>query len=101
MRLADEIDAGQARGEVEGHGGARNFKVRTPDVELPTADELGVSRQRIHEMREVRDAGPCQEGDGGDGAGERSGKVSPPSRGLKPSISRTSFGSRMRESTAI
>jgi len=34
--MADEIDRGQARGEVVGHGGGRDFNVRIPDVEQVT-----------------------------------------------------------------
>ena len=53
MRMADEIDAGQAAGEVTSRGGDRTGKVRTSDFE-----ELGVSKQRVSEWREIRDAGP-------------------------------------------
>lgn len=52
MRMANEIDRGQANGEIAGHGGDRS-KVRTPDLE-----SLGVSKQRVAEWRQVRDAGP-------------------------------------------
>lgn len=54
-RLADEYDAAQARGEVAGHGGARNFKVPNQNVE-PDAADLGLTRKAIHEARQVRDA---------------------------------------------
>jgi phage N-6-adenine-methyltransferase len=57
IRMADEIDAAQARGEVTGHGGGRNFKVRDPDLENATFDELGLDRRRVAEWRELRDAG--------------------------------------------
>ena len=33
MRLAEEYDAAQERGEVAGHGGGRNFKVADSNVE--------------------------------------------------------------------
>lgn len=54
-RLADEYDAAQARGEVAGHGGGRNFKVADGNVETTTAD-LGLRRDEIHEARQIRDA---------------------------------------------
>ncbi|SLN77196.1 MULTISPECIES: hypothetical protein [Roseobacteraceae] len=54
-RLADEYDAAQARGEVAGHGGGRNFKVANGNVETTTAD-LGLRRDQIHEARQLRDA---------------------------------------------
>jgi phage baseplate assembly protein gpV len=44
--LAEEYDAAQARGEVAGHGGARNFKVAGDNVETTTAD-LGLRRAEI------------------------------------------------------
>ena len=47
MRLADAIDEGQASGEIQSQG-----DVRTPDiVKLP---ELGISRQRLAEWRDLR-----------------------------------------------
>jgi len=61
MRLADEYDAAQERGEVAGHGGGRNFKVPTGNVETTTAD-IGLSRKEIHEARILRDAEKAQPG---------------------------------------
>ena len=54
MRMADEIDRGQAEGAVAGQGGDRS-KVQTSD--LATCDDLGISKQRVSEWRDVRDAG--------------------------------------------
>jgi hypothetical protein len=54
-RLADEYDAAQERGEVAGHGGARNFNVPDQNVE-PSAKDIGLSRKDIHEARIIRDA---------------------------------------------
>lgn len=54
-RLADEYDAAQERGEVAGHGGARNFNVPNENVETTAAD-IGLSRKDIHEARIIRDA---------------------------------------------
>lgn len=54
MRMADEIDAGQERGDVADQGERSN--VRSADVS--TLNDLGVSKQRLSEWREVRDAGP-------------------------------------------
>jgi hypothetical protein len=58
MRLADEVDAAQERGEVAKAGGdpiARKSGNGAAPVNLP---DLGVSSQRLSEWREVRDAGP-------------------------------------------
>ncbi len=58
MRMADEIDRGQQRGDVAqkgGDGGRTN--VRAADIEPATFADLGVSRQRLSEWRDVRDAG--------------------------------------------
>jgi hypothetical protein len=55
-RLADEYDTARALGEVAGHGGARNFKVATSDLEKPTTKDLGLSKQELSEARQIRDA---------------------------------------------
>jgi hypothetical protein len=55
IRLAEEYDAAQARGEVAGHGGARNFKIPDGNLETCTAD-LGMRSKEIHEARKLRDA---------------------------------------------
>lgn len=51
VRLADEYDAAQARGEVAGHG---RSKVEADN--LTTAADLGLRRDQIHEARQIRDA---------------------------------------------
>lgn len=54
VRLADEYDAAQERGEVASHGGDRT---NVPDRNLaPSAADLGLSRKDIHEARQIRDA---------------------------------------------
>jgi DNA N-6-adenine-methyltransferase (Dam) len=55
FRLAEEYDAAQERGEVAGHGGARNFNVPDENVETTVAD-IGLTRKDIFEARQVRDA---------------------------------------------
>jgi len=70
-RLADEYDAAQARGEVAGHGGGRNFKVGVSNLENASRDvgdvsrentqsstlaEIGLRRDQVHEARQLRDA---------------------------------------------
>lgn len=50
MRLADEYDAAQERGEVAGHG---RSKVEPDNV--TTAADLGLRRDEIHEARQLRD----------------------------------------------
>lgn len=57
MRMADEIDRGQAAGEVAKAGGDRQSNVRASDNGSATYSDLGLSRQRVAEFREVRDAG--------------------------------------------
>jgi hypothetical protein len=56
MRMADEIDAGQTRGEAATDGRPAKT-VRTPDSHPVPIEDLGVSRQRLAEWRSVRDAG--------------------------------------------
>jgi phage N-6-adenine-methyltransferase len=61
LRMADEIDAAQERGEVAKADGTINpgsiQGVRSPDTLPATYEELGISRQRVGEWRELRDAG--------------------------------------------
>jgi phage N-6-adenine-methyltransferase len=59
MRLVEEVRAGQERGELARHGGVRKsvIKVRTPDLDHATLDEIGISKQRFAEWSEVYDAG--------------------------------------------
>lgn len=51
MRLAEEYDAAQDRGEVAGHG---RSKVEADNV--TTAADIGLRRDEIHEARKLRDA---------------------------------------------
>lgn len=55
MRLADEYDAAQERGEVQKAGGDRVSNVPNRN-NAPTVDDLGLSRKEIHEARQLRDA---------------------------------------------
>jgi hypothetical protein len=54
-RLADEYDAAQERGEIARHGGVRKFKVGETNVD-PTAADLGLRRDEMHEARLIRNA---------------------------------------------
>lgn len=54
MRLADEYDAAQERGEVQGHGGQGKREVAGSN--LPSISELGLRKDQIHEARQFRDA---------------------------------------------
>lgn len=54
MRLADEYDAAQERGEVASRGGERSG--REHSTPAPSAEDLGLSRKEIHEARQLRDA---------------------------------------------
>lgn len=62
VRLADEYDAAQERGEVAGHGGGRNFKVAGDNVETATASDLGLRRDEIYEARKLRDSENAEPG---------------------------------------
>lgn len=56
VRLADEYDAAQAAGEVR-RPGQRGKAVEDGDRLSPaTVDEIGLSKQEIHEARKLRDA---------------------------------------------
>ncbi len=53
IRLADEYDAAQARGEVAGDGRPKTV----PDGNgIATAADVGLSRKQVHEARKMRDA---------------------------------------------
>ena len=53
-RLADEYDLAQEKGEVATAGQPKKSIVQSSDNTLK-ADDLGISRQRMQEMRKVRD----------------------------------------------
>jgi hypothetical protein len=53
-RLADEYDAAQARGEVHRRGGQLPRGVA--DDNIPSAADLGLRRDQIHDARQIRDA---------------------------------------------
>jgi hypothetical protein len=62
MRLAEEYDAAQARGELAKHSGG-NPQIVPNKNDLPkTAAELGLDRKEIHEARRVRDAEKAKPG---------------------------------------
>lgn len=54
MRLADEYDSAQERGEVQQHGGDKS-NVGDHNV-APSAADVGLRRDEIHEARKLRDA---------------------------------------------
>ena len=54
VRLADEYDVAQERGEVASNG--RRKTVENDNGFPPTASDLGLRRYEIHEARQVRDA---------------------------------------------
>jgi len=56
IRMADEIDRGQASGEVARAQDGRPASVQSSDTYPATYDSLGISRQRVAEWREMRDA---------------------------------------------
>lgn len=59
IRMADEIDRGQASGEVATRQSTlrQGPDVRSPDNGTATYEDMGLSRQRVAEWRETRDAG--------------------------------------------
>lgn len=57
MRLADEYDAAQERGEAQKAGGARNFIIPDGKNERSTkVEDLDLTRKDIFEARQIRDA---------------------------------------------
>lgn len=56
VRIADEYDAAQERGEVARHGGDRKTKIHDDKHEAVTVSELGLSPREIHDARKLRDA---------------------------------------------
>lgn len=56
MRMANEIDAGQASGKFRGVGNPNQI-IRDPDSSKTTYADIGVAPQRVQEWREIRDAG--------------------------------------------
>ena len=62
MRLAEEYDAAQERGEV-GKSGTRTDLVPVENEVRPaTAADIGLTRKEIHEARQVRDAEKAEPG---------------------------------------
>lgn len=53
MRLAEEYDAAQDRGEVAGPTGNN---LRSEAERKPTAADVGLTRKDVHEARQIRDA---------------------------------------------
>ena len=64
MRLADEYDAAQERGEIEGHGGERGnqYVAKVPDENVATTSDIGLTRKEVHEARQLRDAEAAEPG---------------------------------------
>lgn len=60
--LADEYDAAVARGEMAGHGGARNFKIPDENLEKPTVTDAGITTKQIHEAHQIQKAEQAEPG---------------------------------------
>jgi hypothetical protein len=56
MRLAEEYDAAQDRGEVASGSVRTDIVADHNDVRPATAADLGIRRDEIHEARQFRDA---------------------------------------------
>jgi hypothetical protein len=55
-RLADEYDLAVKDNKVQGHGGARNFKVGDDHLEIkPSTFDVGLTKEQIYQARKVRD----------------------------------------------
>jgi hypothetical protein len=54
IRLADEYDAAQERGDVQGHGGQGKRDI--PDENIPSVTDIGLTPKQVYEAREFRDA---------------------------------------------
>ena len=52
MRLAEEYDAAQDRGEVHKHGGQKPRDVEGHNI--PSASDIGLRRDEIHEARQCK-----------------------------------------------
>ena len=61
MRLAEEYDAAQDRGEVQTRGGDRVSNV-AGENNAPTASDIGLRRDEIHDARKLRDAERAEPG---------------------------------------
>lgn len=56
MRLAEEYDAAQERGEVATGNRSKDFGVAADNAKPATAADLGLRRDEIHDARKLRDA---------------------------------------------
>ena len=60
MRITDEYEAAQERGDVQKQGGLKqSINPATDGVEndvAPTAADMGITSQEVHEGRALRDA---------------------------------------------
>lgn len=56
MRLAEEYDAAQDRGEVATGNRSKDFGVDGKNAKPATASDIGLRRDEIHEARKLRDA---------------------------------------------
>jgi hypothetical protein len=54
IRLADEYDAAQARGEIQKHGGQGKRDIPTENI--PSQAQAGLTPKVVHEARQIRDA---------------------------------------------
>jgi len=62
MRLADEYDDAQDRGEVATGNRTNDFGVVGDNAKPATAADLGLRRDQIHEARQIRDAERAEPG---------------------------------------
>lgn len=62
MRLAEEYDAAQERGEVATGREGRGLGVSRENAQVATAADLGLARKDIHEARQFRAAEAAEPG---------------------------------------
>jgi hypothetical protein len=56
VRLADEYDAAQERGEVQKAGGDHTSSIILKRNNAPTVGNIGLTSKQVHEARLIRDA---------------------------------------------
>ena len=60
-RLAEEYDAAQERGEVQGHGGQGKRDI--PQENIPSVvTDIGLTSKQVHQARKIRDAEKAKPG---------------------------------------
>ncbi len=60
-KIGRELEAAQARGEVESHGGDRkSIKAQTADFDRASLSDIGIPKQRASEMKALAKLGDAE-----------------------------------------